>query len=545
MSFALPPPSQHENDFPAVYERRTPPPPTLVVISPIRSHVHAPPRVRSSVDDNAPNADILRPRPEKRMLGYISTSSLIINRMIGTGIFSKPSDILKKTGSKGGALLLWVVGGMMTLSGLLLYLELGIRYPENGGELVYLERCYPNLRYFFSTVFSIFFVLLCSNSANTIAFAKSMLMAFNGETSPDYRLQQFIALVTITFVCLLHFFSRDMGIFLSNALAAYKITLLLFVVVTGFVCLAGGGRKDGTPSGPGNLEGAFENPSQSPYSYASAMLSVLFAYEGWENANYVLAEVKRPGGNVAKTFKRAALFSFSLVTVLYVLANVAYLTGVGISVAVEFFKKVFGKSSSVTRGLRVLVAFSALGNVVANTYTTARVKREIAKRRILPFSKFWEREHPYYVFDIPAFDNDEAYNLTIFVSIGLAVLAVGQLEWNLIMVGRKTLYSLISFYILLNLFVIILMWWPPTEQVGIPSTAAPAVGTGVLGFGVLYWLVISKVMPTIGLVRQEIPVDEGAVHSSSSSVVAYKWSKSGLAERLSNWWTSKLKRAAS
>lgn len=159
-----------------------------------------------------------------------------------------------------------------------------------------------------------------------------MLMAFNGEaspdeTSPDYRLQQFIALVTVTFVCLLHFFSRDMGIFLSNAFAAYKITLLLFVVVTGFVCL---GRKDGTPSGPGtppgpgNLEDAFENSSQSPYSYASAMLSVLFAYQGWENANYVLAEVKRPGGNVAKTFKRAALFSFSLVTVLYVLANVAY-----------------------------------------------------------------------------------------------------------------------------------------------------------------------------------------------------------------------------
>jgi hypothetical protein len=94
-------------------------------------------------------------------------------------------------------------------------------------------------------------------------------------------------------------------------------------------------------------------------------------------------------------------------------------------------------------------------------------------------------------------------------------------------VGRKTLYSLISFYILLNLFVIILMWWPSTEPVRIPSTTAPAIGTGVLGFGVLYWMVISKVMPTMGLARQEIPVNEStprgmAVYSSSSSIVAYE-----------------------
>lgn len=131
MSFAVPPnPSQHDKDFPAVYEQKTPPPPTPrdraelgdnpvdSVITSIRSH--ALPQIGSSVDENTPNTD-LRPRPEKRMLGYISTSSLIINRMIGTGIFSKPSDILKKTNSKGGALLLWVAGGMMTLSGLVLH----------------------------------------------------------------------------------------------------------------------------------------------------------------------------------------------------------------------------------------------------------------------------------------------------------------------------------------------------------------------------------------------------------------------------------------
>lgn len=59
-----------------------------------------------------------KPIPEKRMLGYMSTAALIINKMIGTGIFSMPSSVLTSTGSKGASLFLWVTGGFMTLSGL-------------------------------------------------------------------------------------------------------------------------------------------------------------------------------------------------------------------------------------------------------------------------------------------------------------------------------------------------------------------------------------------------------------------------------------------
>ena len=58
-----------------------------------------------------------KPIPEKNLLGSLSTAALIINKMIGTGIFSKPSEILSLTESKGGALFLWVAGGLMTLTG--------------------------------------------------------------------------------------------------------------------------------------------------------------------------------------------------------------------------------------------------------------------------------------------------------------------------------------------------------------------------------------------------------------------------------------------
>jgi hypothetical protein len=57
------------------------------------------------------------PIPETQKLGYLSTAALIINKMVGTGIFSKPSSVLRSTGSKGGAMFLWVTGGVMTLTG--------------------------------------------------------------------------------------------------------------------------------------------------------------------------------------------------------------------------------------------------------------------------------------------------------------------------------------------------------------------------------------------------------------------------------------------
>lgn len=81
-----------------------------------------------------------------------------------------------------------------------------------------------------------------------------------------------------------------MGIYVNNTLALYKVALLVFVVVAGFVCLGGGGGKhlkEDDAYGVKNLENAFTGPSGSPHDYASAMLHVLYSYQGWENANYV------------------------------------------------------------------------------------------------------------------------------------------------------------------------------------------------------------------------------------------------------------------
>jgi hypothetical protein len=84
------------------------------------------------------------------------------------------------------------------------------------------------------------------------------------------------------------------------------------------------------------------------------------------------------------------------------------------------------------------------------------------------------------------------------VSIGLIILPY-QLrfnEWRPTIVGKKTLYGLISLYMILNAFIIILIWWP--SKTTIPFYVAPVVATSVLVFGAFYWFVFAGVLPALG-----------------------------------------------
>lgn len=272
------------------------------------------------------------------------------------------------------------------------------------------EECYPRPRYLAVIVMAMLFILLTHFAGNTLAFAKLVLQAFEpDQPNPDFRLQKFIALCLLSCVCLLHIFSRKMGIAVNNMLAIYKVTLVTFIIIIGFAAMGGArgkGRHSKGLTGPYGMENwkhAMDTTPKSMSDYSMAILGVLWAYTGWENANYVLSEVRRPPGNESRVFKVAAFSAMGVTTVLYVLANVAYFTVLsdmelatdGDMVAAKFFIKVFGEGWFIERGFKVMVALSIMGNFVSSTYGLARVKQEIAKLRILPFSKFFAHQSHY------------------------------------------------------------------------------------------------------------------------------------------------------
>ena len=167
----------------------------------------------------------------------------------------------------------------------------------------------------------------------------------------------------LTVVCAIHMFSRKMGIALNNFLAIYKVSLVLFIIIIGFAAMAGARRRGAsinatataaaapdTKYGLANLSVAefAHTEAKSMQEYASAILGVLWAYTGWENANYVLSEVKRPPGHESRVFKVSAFASIGTLTTLYVLANISYFAVLtreeilieGDLVAAKFFVKV-------------------------------------------------------------------------------------------------------------------------------------------------------------------------------------------------------------
>ncbi|KAH8754223.1 high affinity methionine permease [Hyaloscypha sp. PMI_1271] len=280
-----------------------------------------------------------------RHLGLTSTTFLIIGRIIGTGIFSTPSSITASVGSVGAALMLWVLGGLLSFAGLCVWLELGCMFPRSGGEKVYLEAVYK----------------------------RPKLLATRG-----------IAVGVMVVVTIMHTFAPNAGVGVMNSLVAIKLAILVFITITG------------VPDPQISFRKTFAGSVMSGGPYATALFKVLNPYSGWNNAAYVLNEVKRP----VHTLKIAGPLGLGICTLLYMFANVAYFSAAtpqeisksGITLASFFVGRVFGLTAR--RVISVFIALSALGNVITVTFAQSRVNQELAKEGVLPFGKFWASNWP-------------------------------------------------------------------------------------------------------------------------------------------------------
>lgn len=278
------------------------------------------------------------------------------------------------------------------------YLEFGLAIPRSGGEKNYLERVYRRPRYLATCVLAAQVMLLTFSAGNALSFGRYSLLA-SGRQSDGWEARG-IAISVVVFAVVVHSVFPKCGIRLFNVLGVFKVISLLFVIFSGFAALAGRRRvpnyrnfdnafsiQDGDGYGGGGV-----------YAYSTALLNIIFSYQGWEGANYVLCELKDP----RRTLAIAAPLTVGIVTILYLLVNVAYFAAISKSelaksevlVAGVFFRNMFGDAAGA-RILPVLVALSNLGNVLAGTFAIARVKQEIGKEGLLPFSRFWGSNKPF------------------------------------------------------------------------------------------------------------------------------------------------------
>jgi amino acid transporter len=217
---------------------------------------------------------------------------------------------------------------------------------------------------------------------------------------PDGPVPRLIGIACITFVVFLHAVLPKWGLRLTNALGIFKVLVLLLIVFSGVAALAGH-RLVPDPRNFDNFWGIEKGDGYGgggAYAYATALLQVVYSYKGWENANYVMAELKNP----QRTLKIAAPLAVVGVTALYVLANVAYFAAIPkdelarseVIVAGLFFRNVFGESVAA-RSLPAFVALSNIGNVLAVSFGHSRVNQELAMEGVLPWSSFWASNKPF------------------------------------------------------------------------------------------------------------------------------------------------------
>ncbi|KUJ09194.1 uncharacterized protein LY89DRAFT_598930 [Mollisia scopiformis] len=352
------------------------------------------------------------PREASRM-GYYATICLIFNRMIGTGIFNSPSVVFTNTQSIGLSLILWAIGGIMALAGVIVYIELGltiprwplgsdgtkISTPRSGDVLNYFNYMLKRPLFLATCMFGIIFIILENTAGTSVSFAQSILTAAHTKQTPGKIIA--IALSANTFCCLLHAVSRKWGIILNTFLGTVKLLLLLFIIIIGFVWL---NRDTANHNFDSKTAFIFDNSPKLPYRYAEAMLYIILPYGAFHQINYVrfttlhqvISELREP----RKTFPRASFIGVLTIVIIYTTLNILFAAIIpkselfklpgGIDVGQRFFDLTLGH---VVKNENHLITFYAIikvistgGNLIVVTFTTARVKQEIAKEGILPYS---------------------------------------------------------------------------------------------------------------------------------------------------------------
>ncbi|KZS96537.1 high affinity methionine permease [Sistotremastrum niveocremeum HHB9708] len=457
-----------------------------------------------------------------RHLGLTTCTLLIVGKIIGTGIFSTPSSILGSVGSVGASMMLWVLGFVLSFCGLFVWLELGTIWPQSGGEKVYLERIYQRPKYLATIIFASNAIFLGFTASGCIVFASNILVAAGHEAGR--WTERGIALGVIAFATLIHGLTPRAGIYLMNALSVFKIFIVLFVAITGFVVLSG---KTHIKDPHANFRDAFAGSSHKPNDYATATFKVLFAYAGWSNVNYVLNEVRDP----IRTLKIAGPLGLAICALLYLLANVAYFAASskhdilksGVTVASLFFRNVFGEQAQ--KALTVFVALSALGNVLTVTFAQARVNQELAKEGIpLPFgNRLWASNWPTgksplpgliihlipsviviiapppsvaypFILDVEGYP---AQIINLFVVSGLLYLRAAKPGLRALIVWLPFAF----FYLAAACFLLIAPFLRPSNRVGdtppLPYWLYCIVGIAVMIVGVLYWFGWRVLLPRV------------------------------------------------
>lgn len=275
----------------------------------------------------------------KRTLGLLDSTSIVAGSMIGSGIFIVSTFMARDIGSSGYLILLWVLTGFITITAALSYGELAGMMPNAGGQYVYIQRAYGKLISFLYgwTVFTV--IQTGVIAAVAVAFAKYTSVFFP-ELNTDFLVlsaafkityAQLLAMACIVFLTFINAQGVQSGRVVQLIFTSAKLIALFALIVIG---LAWGLKTDTLSQNFTNMWEAskttFENGSLTVIpltgfalmgAMGATIINSLFSSDAWNNVTFIAGEIKDPQKNIPRSLFLGTL----IVTVVYILANIAYL----------------------------------------------------------------------------------------------------------------------------------------------------------------------------------------------------------------------------
>jgi len=270
----------------------------------------------------------------RQTLTLTDAIAMIVGLIVGAGIFGTPSIVAGASGSESLLIALWIAGGVFSIIGALCYAELATAFPSAGGEYHFLQRAFGRPLAFLYGWARMTVIVAGSIAVFAYLFGDYMSRVVNlGAYSSAIWAALVVGALTIV-----NYLGIREGKATQNLFTVLEVGGLVLIVVAGLLLAP-------APAAPVAAAPGASGPWYMGAGLGTAMLFVLFTYGGWNDAAYISAEVRDRERNMV----RALLYSISLVALLYVLVNLAYLKGLGYhamarsdAVAADLLKAVWG-----------------------------------------------------------------------------------------------------------------------------------------------------------------------------------------------------------
>lgn len=314
---------------------------------------------------------------------------MVVGSAIGSGIFRSPAGIADRVPGPLPLLTLWVVGGLVSLCGALTLAEVASAVPRTGGIYAFLKDAWGRLPAFLFGWAQLTVVRAAALGAISITFAEYFLrfLGYDPTVAPYSDYAHYTAAVAIAITATFNIVGVRMGSAVVNVTTILKTGGLGVIIVLALTL--------GLAATGGNFTPALPQEVVPVTAYGAALVSLLWAYDGWMDLSYVAGEVKDPERNMP----RALIYGTLAIIAVFVLANVAYLAVLPIGemrasklVAADVAQRVMGPAGVTFVAFTVMA--STFGTLNAVLLTSPRILFAASDDGMLP--RFISSVHPRY-----------------------------------------------------------------------------------------------------------------------------------------------------